>query len=38
MVADVKDIQTVLDMEDAAGEILGFSEVLCTTGKKRPIR
>ncbi len=26
MVADVKDIQTVLDMEDAAGEILGFSE------------
>jgi len=26
MVADVKDIQTALDMEDAAGEILGFSE------------
>jgi len=24
MVADVKDIQTALDMEDAAGEILGF--------------
>ena len=26
MVADVKDIQMVLDMEDAAGEILGFSD------------
>ncbi|MGD2295352.1 MAG: FtsX-like permease family protein [Candidatus Aminicenantes bacterium] len=26
MVADVKDIQTALDMDDAAGEILGFSE------------
>jgi putative ABC transport system permease protein len=26
MVADVKDIQTALDMEDAAAEILGFSE------------
>ena len=26
MVADIKDIQTALDMEDAAGEILGFSE------------
>lgn len=26
MIADLKDIQMVLDMEDAAGEILGFSE------------
>jgi len=26
LVADVKDIQTALDMEDAAGEILGFSK------------
>jgi len=26
MVADLKDIQMALDMEDAAGEILGFSE------------
>lgn len=26
LVADLKDIQTALDMEDAAGEILGFSD------------
>jgi putative ABC transport system permease protein len=26
LLADLKDIQTALDMEDAAGEILGFSE------------
>ena len=26
MVADLKDIQTALDMEDGAGEILGFSD------------